>query len=72
MTRATDPIALTHRQWRPRTYARKPQRVAVRQQMHGSRILPADKPRDRSAKWFVALAIVIAAFFALQLLRWFV
>jgi hypothetical protein len=32
-------------------------------------ILPMDDNRDPSARWFIVLAIVVAAIFAVQLLR---
>jgi hypothetical protein len=58
-----------HRPYVPLAHVKKPQRAVVRQQMHGRLVGMNDNRRDRSAGWFILLALVIAFYFGAQLVR---
>jgi hypothetical protein len=73
--RPTDPLALSAQQWRPRTYAPRPQRVADRIHMHGTRIEPLHPQRicglqRLSNAVVIGLFAVIAVLSAVHGWRW--
>jgi hypothetical protein len=63
----TDPIALTHRQFRPYCEQRKPQRVAARQAMHGPIVPLVSTPRIPWAKLITGAVWVVCCAYAVTL-----
>lgn len=71
MTRTTDPIALTNRQWHPHSHVKQPMRHQARQQMFWSKIHPSDDlvslgRRINSTRWCVVIALAAVLVFAGQ------
>lgn len=71
MTRTTDPIALTSRQWHPHSHVKQPMRHQARQQMFGSKIHPSDDLVSlgrwiNSTRWCVVIALAAVLVFAGQ------